>query len=420
MSSAPEIPPFDAAAIAPVRFGTREMDELITAIGESATASKAAGENPFPAIDLVRSSRLGALRVPVDDDGGGCSMSEFFALLMDLAEADSDVAQILRAHFWFTEDRLRGADPVVRERWIGRVVAGEIFGNAMTEIGNTAPVGSFMTHTQLVPQGDSYVLNGTKYYCTGSLFSDWVWVLTSTPDGRMAAVVVPVDREGVTLEDDWNGVGQRFTGSGTGRFKDVAVYEDEVLPLPLGTESEDDEKELATSLYLIGQFVQLILTAIVVGNLRNVVSDAVRLVRTRKRTFTHASADTTAADPQLQEIIGRISSSTLAAESTVLAAAEAHQAALNSVDNGHADFDLTHRASLLAAQTKVFVDDIAPHAASLLFELGGASSTECKSGLDQHWRNIVTLSAHNSTAFKARAIGDYLVNGTDLPINGYF
>jgi alkylation response protein AidB-like acyl-CoA dehydrogenase len=411
---------FDAAAIAPVHFGTPEMEQLIAAIGESAAASKAAEENPFAAIDLVRASRLGALRVPVAEGGGGCSVREFFAMLLDLAEADSDVAQILRAHFWFAEERLRGRDPVIRERWIKRVIAGDIVGNAMTEIGGAEPVGTFTMRTQLVPNSDGYLLNGTKYFCTGSLFSDWIWILTSTPDGELTAVVVPIDRDGVTLEDDWEGIGQRFTGSGTGRFKDVVVHANEVLRNPLDSDGEESERQIPTEPYLIGQFVQLILTTTVVGNLRNVVSDAARIVRARKRTFTHASADTTADDPQYQEIIGRIASTTFAAESTILAAAEAHQAALATVKNGQGDIDLAHRASLLAAQAKVFIDDIAPRAATLLFELGGASSTGQSVALDRHWRNIVTLSSHNSTAFKARAIGDYLINENHLPMNGYF
>lgn len=134
---------FDAAAIAPVRYGTLEMKALLAAIGESAAASKAAGNNPFPAINLVRASRLGALRVPVDQGGGGCTVRDYFAMLMELAAADSDVAQILRVHFWFTEERLRTPDAVVRQRWLSRVVAGEIFGNAFTEIGTKEKAGSF-------------------------------------------------------------------------------------------------------------------------------------------------------------------------------------------------------------------------------------------------------------------------------------
>ena len=410
----------DAAAIAPVRYGTTEMDALLAAIGESAAVSKAAGNNPFSAIDLIRDSRLGAIRVPVDEGGGGCSVREYFTMLIELAAADSDVAQIMRIHFWFTEECMRTADKTVRQRWLSRVVTGEIFGNAITEIGNKEKVGTFATQTRLEPMGDGYVLNGTKYYCTGSLFADWVLVAASTAEGEITDVIVPCDREGVTLEDDWDGVGQRFTGSGTGRFENVAVAEEELLPRSRSTSNPEDEARLPTAPYVYGQFLQLILTATVVGNLRNVVADAIRLARTRKRTFTHASADTTSADPQFQELVGRLSSSTLAAESIVLAAAEAQDLALDSVNNGCFDFELAHRASLLAAQAKVFVDDIAPRGASLLFELGGASSTVRTSGLDEHWRNIVTLSAHNPTMFKARAIGDYLVNGTELPGNFYF
>ena len=417
---------FDAAAIAPVRYGTPEIAALLAAIGESATASKAAGNNPFPAIDLVRDSRLGALRVPVDQGGGGCTVRDYFAMLMDLAAADSDVAQILRVHFWFTEERLRSSDATVRQRWLPRIVAGEIFGNAFTEIGTSEKAGSFVMQTRLEPADDGYMLNGTKYFCTGSLFSDWVLVAASTPEGKITNVIVPCDREGVTLEDDWDGVGQRFTGSGTGRFKNVAVAEDEILRQKSSSNSEEDEKSSSTATYLGGQFLQLILTATVVGNMRNVVTDAVRLVRKRKRTFTHASADTAAADPQFQEMIGRLSSSTLAAEASVLAAAEAQDRALESASNsqtgqiGQVDVDLAHRASLLAAQAKVFIDDIAPRTASLMYELGGASSTLRTTELDRHWRNIVTLSSHNPAAFKARAIGDYLINGTQLPPNLYF
>jgi len=411
---------FDASAIAPVRCGTPAMDALLAAIGESATASKAAGENPFPAIALARDARLGAIRVPADDGGGGCTVPEFFAMLIDLAAADSDVAQILRSHFWFIETQMRAPDETVRRRWLERAVAGEIFGNAVTEIGSEDPIGSYVLQTRLDPVDDGYVLNGTKYFCTGSLFSDWVLVLASTPEGDLASVLVPCDREGVTLEDDWDGVGQRFTASGTGRFEEVAVAEEEVLRNPASSDSAADDPPLPTDSYIAAQFLQLILTAIVVGNMRNVVADGIRLVRTRKRTFTHASADTIAADPQFQEMIGRLSSSTLAAEAIVLTAAEAQGHALASDKSGERDFELAHHASLLSAQAKVFVDEIAPRAASLMYELGGASATVRTTKLDEHWRNIVTLSAHNPAAFKARAIGDYLVNGTELPANLYF
>jgi len=403
----------------PVKPGSAALRRVIEEIGAAASAAKKAGSSLHPVIDLVRTSRLGAFRIPLVDGGGGATVREYFAMLIDLAEADADVAHILRAHYWFVEERLRAADGALRTRWISRAAAGEIFGNAVMEMGSSAAVGSWVLQTHLVPTASGYTLTGRKYYCTGSMYSDWVMVMASTADGKLASAVVPTTRKGVSLEDDWDGIGQRLTGSGTGIFDDVAVEPDEILMA--GVEStEAASLENPTEPYLVGQFCQLILTAIIAGVMRNVVSDAVRLVRKRGRTYTHASAETAAADPILQQVIGQIASHAFAAEAMVLAAADAQDAALATVVNGLADFDLAHRASLLTAQAKVVIDELAPRAATMLFDVGGSSAVKQSENLDCHWRNIRTLSSHNPTPYKARALGSFLVNGERLPTNGFF
>ena len=65
-----------------VQFGTPEMAHLIEALGRSAAESRAEGCNPHAAIDLVCQSRLGSLRIPHADGGGGCSVREFFSILI--------------------------------------------------------------------------------------------------------------------------------------------------------------------------------------------------------------------------------------------------------------------------------------------------------------------------------------------------
>lgn len=181
----------------PVRFGTPEMGRLIDDIGESVSVSTRAGLNPYVAMALVRESRLGALRVPLAEGGGGSSLREFFATLMDLAEAAPDIPHILRAHYWFVEDRLRSTNLTERAYWLERVVAGDIFGNAVTELGGSAAVGTWIMQTHLTPTDGGFVLDGKKYYVTGSLYSDWVSVQASTPEGTTAVVVIPTDRAGV-------------------------------------------------------------------------------------------------------------------------------------------------------------------------------------------------------------------------------
>lgn len=90
----------------------------------------------------------------------------------------------------------------------------------------------------MLPTKDGgYRLDGEKYYSTGSLFSDYLTVAATTDHDSVAAVVVPANRAGVRLIDDWDGFGQRRTGTGTTIFTGVVVSPDEVLvDSPYGAE----------------------------------------------------------------------------------------------------------------------------------------------------------------------------------------
>ena len=387
-----------------------DLRAMLAEIAAGSAHRERAGEPPHDAVDLVRHARLGALRVPAAEGGAGASVRGLLATLIDLAEADANVAHILRAHFWFVELRLLDTDPGRRARWLTQVADGLIFGNATSELGTRA-AGDRAFATRLARNGGHYRLTGTKYYSTGSLFSDWIAVYACDDKGRPVCAVIPVDRPGVTLEDDWDGIGQRLTGTGTTRLEAVRVEPDEVIELP------HPDEPLPS---YIGAFLQLYLTAVIAGVTRSIVEDAVALVRGRTRSYTHAVTPEPAADPQLQQVVGEIAGESFAAEATVLAAADAIDAAAASVAGGLPDPELAATASLRAAQAKVVVDRLAPRIATQLFDVGGASATRRSQDLDRHWRNVRTLASHNPTVYKARAIGDRAINGAPLPPNGFF
>lgn len=388
----------------PVKVGSAELDQLISAIASDAEERRKNGsdERPYYAIDLIRKLKLGALRLPVESGGGGASIRDLFYVLIRLAEADPDVAHSLRSHFSQVEEFLRSPDSEQREQWLQRIANGDIIGNAFTEI-SSKNVGKYEFETTLSPDGDGYRLNGTKYFSTGAMYSDWVLVMASTAEGKTVAVVLPSNREGIVMQDDWDGIGQKLTGSGTTYLNNVVVYEEEITVI--------DKTETP-----FNSILQLFLHGVIAGILRNVVTDASTLVQNRKRTFTFAAADKPVNDPQLQQIIGQLSSIAFAAEAIVLSAADALDDAVNSAIDGNIDYLLSHEASLRTAQAKVVIDDLALRASSLLFEVGGASATRESAKLDRHWRNVRTIASHNPTVYKARAIGNYVVNGVDLPI----
>jgi alkylation response protein AidB-like acyl-CoA dehydrogenase len=397
---------------APLEPGSAELQQLLEAIGEGAFERERDDVSPFDAIDLVRGSRFGALRVPREQGGSGSSLREFFGVLIALAAVDPNVAHILRAHFYFVESRLSSPHVERRARWLAEVVNGGIFGSALTELGpiDTGAFDPAAFRTILAPEGDDFVLNGTKYYSTGSLYSDRVVVVAATPDQRIVSAVVPADREGVRLQDDWDGMGQRLTGTGTSHFDQVFVAADEVI----------DESAVARLPSYGGAFLQLYLTGVIAGIIRAAAEDAVALVRRRTRTFTHASGATPAADPLLQQVVGQIASHAFAAEAIVLSAADAIDAAAASVGEAGADPDLALNASLRASQAKVAVDELALRAGWQVFDVGGASATKRVDNLDRHWRNARTITSHNPTVYKARAIGDHFINGAPLPSSWFF
>jgi alkylation response protein AidB-like acyl-CoA dehydrogenase len=395
----------------PPDYSPAALAAAIRRIGHGAAERELKDENPFPGVDLVRESRLGALRVPVEFGGAGFSIRQLFATLIDLAEADPTVAHILRTHYWFVEERLRMTDAAAAARWLAEVAGGAIFGNASSELGPAA-VGSLRFKTTITPENGAYRLSGTKYYSTGTLFSDWVNVWAAKGDNTLVSLVVPTARAGVRVLDDWDGIGLRNTGSGTTVFDRVSVQADELL-----TEVRLDLPAQPTFEFA---FLQLYLHAIIAGILRTVVTDAIGLLRSRERSFSHAPAPEPAQDPILQQVVGQLSAAAFAAESTVLAAADSLDAAYRSLHNGIPDAALTQQASLHAAQVKVQVDELALRASTLLFEVGSASAASARKNLDRHWRAIRTLSLHNPTLYKAQAIGKLLILGEQLPANAYF
>jgi alkylation response protein AidB-like acyl-CoA dehydrogenase len=398
----------------PVKHGSPELDELLVRIAEGAEERERELRAPYDIIELVRPSGLLALRVPIEDGGGGASVREFFQVLIALAQADSNVAHILRTHFSWVEQCLQGADPDVRARWLGEVVRGQVFGNAISELSGRQAGMEFETTLTPNSDGTGYALDGTKYYSTGSLYSDWSQVYATLPDGRIAAAIVPITREGVTLEDDWDGFGQTLTGTGTTRLHQVAVNPDEVFVYGSPEDEQPPSYQFA--------FLQLYLIAVTAGILRSVRQDAVALVRRRKRGFSHAAEQLPADDPQVLQVVGEIASDAFAAEAIVLVAAESIGEAAASLTDGLPDPELSLRAQVAAAEAKVAVDRFSFKTATALFDAGGASATKRSYNLDRHWRNARTVAGHNPTFGKATAVGDFFVNGKPLPLplNGYF
>lgn len=375
---------------------------IFARIAEGAEQRERERSLPVEPLRWLKEAGFGAVRVPQAYGGDGASLPQLVRLLIELATADSNLTQALRGHFAFVEDRLNAAPGSQRDAWFQRFVAGDLVGNAWSEIGEVK-IGD--VNTRVSPDGDAWRLDGRKFYSTGSLFADWIDVYARRSDnGGDVIAVVSTHQDGVRQHDDWDGFGQRTTGSGTSVFEAARVEAEHVI-------------DFATRFKYQTALYQLNLLAVLAGTARAVERDIARHVRERTRVYSHGNAQRVADDVQIQQVVGQISALAYAAEAIVVRAAQPSQWAYEARFGGDeaAEHEANIAAEIESAKAQVVVADLTLRAATDLFNALGASAARIDKVLDRHWRNARTVASHNPLVYKARIIGDWLVNGVEPP-----
>lgn len=370
---------------------------IFTRIATGALDREQARELPFEQIGWLKEAGFGAARIPAEFGGDGLSWEEFTQLLIELAAADSNIPQALRAHIALVEEHLYHHHRQDRSVWLQRFANGQLTGNAWTEPG----VGG--TGTVLDEAAGKLVLNGRKFYTTGTIFADWIDVTAKRPDGSDVSVIISTKTAGVETFDDWDGFGQRLTGSGTTVFTNAEVD-------PANVSAFADRFPYQTALY------QHILLVSLAGIAKAVVTDVAANVRERKRVFGHGNAALVRNDAQILQVVGEISAKAYAAEATTLAVARTLDRVFAArLENDDAEKAANIAVELESGQAQIVLSVLVPDAAGALFNVLGASSTSTGKALDRHWRNARTVATHNPFIYKSRIVGDWEVNATEPP-----
>ncbi|MDD0815257.1 acyl-CoA dehydrogenase family protein [Curvibacter sp. HBC28] len=383
----------------------RRVTLLLPAVREGAEARERDRVLPQAQVRSLVAAGLLTLRIPVRDGGPGGSVRDLIELVIDIAAADSNVAQALRPGFLFVEGLLAGPDEAARQLWWPRCLRGDFIANAGWEIGG--PSGAVTT--QLRREGDHFRVTGSKYYSTGGLYADWISTVAVDEQGQPVRFVLPRDRAGLELLDDFDAMGQRLTASGTTHLSDVLVHEADIVPNPTGGLAEGVRT-------VVTPLAQLFLGAVLAGIARNELRDAVAFAQQHARPIKHSSASRSVDDPYVELSVGEISARALGAEAVVLRAAERIDAAWGA----DLDQDAIVHASIDVAQAQYLASESALKAAELLFEVGGASTTWRRHNLDRHWRNARTVSNHNPRLWKAAVVGAWHLKDVPPPASGLF
>ncbi|MFE2043011.1 SfnB family sulfur acquisition oxidoreductase [Streptomyces sp. NPDC059477] len=375
--------------------------ELADAFRAEASARDA--ERRLPHAELGRLSASGLLAVTVPEEHGGADVSAraLAEIFRRLAEADASIAQIPQSHFAYVNVVRRQGTPQQRKFFYAEVLAGRRFGNAQSEAG-TRHLQDIRTRLTPAPDG-SYRLTGVKHYATGALFADWIPVLARAEDDNLHVAYVPRDAPGLSVVDDWDGMGQRTTASGTVRLESVPVPADRVLPHHLTFRGPQ----------LHGALAQLLHAAIDTGIAAGALSEAAEFVRTKSRPWFESDADTAAEDPLLIQRFGELDLQLRASQALLAEAGRAVDlAGVRLTDDSAAT------ASLAVAAAKAHAAHTAVELTSALFEVSGTRSALDALNLHRHWRDARTHTLHDPARWKLQHLGRYALSGTKPPRHG--
>ncbi|MGD0557963.1 MAG: SfnB family sulfur acquisition oxidoreductase [Streptosporangiaceae bacterium] len=358
-------------------------------------------ELPYDLMDELSESGLLAITVPKEHGGAGVSARTLGEVFTELSAGDASLGQIPQNHFFFVNLLEHSGTPEQHKFFYNELLNGKRFANALSERG-TRTAKDYAIGFERQPDG-SWLLDGTKYYCTGSPFAHWIPVYANDAEGLTHAAWVPADHPGVTVTDDWNGMGQRTTGSGTVRFSKVNVPDEHVVSVS----AVFDQTEI------FGAFGQFMHACVDLGIAMAALHDGKRLIHAIARPWWEAETDRAADEPAVIEKFGELALTVRGARALVHDAGDALDAAA-----AHLTEHSSAEASVAVAAARAAADAAALTVATEIFSLIGTRSADQSLNLSRHWRNARTHTLHDPRRWKIRHIGDWELNDIAPPRNG--
>jgi len=354
---------------------------------------------PFQEIEAYSQSGLWAITVPKQYGGAEVSSLTVAKIIALMSGVDGSIGQIPQNHFYALEVLRNTGTEQQKQKLYAEVLKGARFGNALAEFKTK---NATQKQTSITPTEHGFVVNGEKFYCTGSLFAHRIPTLVKDHENREFLAFIARESEGLELIDDWSGFGQRTTGSGTVKFNNVQVAAEDIIPF-------DTAFSQAT---LVGPFAQIMHAAIETGIARAAFEETLHRVR-QARPWIDSGVDQATADPLILFELGRIVADVRASEVLLKQAAHSIDAAKPQPTAAN-----IAKASLDVAKVRAHSTETALKASSKLIELAGSRGSQREDGLDRFWRNARVHTLHDASRWKYYFIANHLLNGVLPPRRG--
>ncbi|ABY29572.1 acyl-CoA dehydrogenase family protein [Methylorubrum extorquens] len=196
-----------------------------------------AGAFPHGPIACLREAGLIGLTVPERLGGGGAGLARAAQVVGTLGAGDPAVALVLAMTLLQHGLIHRDGTPWPRALadTVGRDAAtkGALINALRVEPDLGTPARGGLPGTLARRDGDDWRVSGRKIYSTGApgLAYGVVFVRTDEPEPRVGNLLVPMSSPGIRIEETWDHLGLRASGSHDVVFEDVRVPGDHAVDL---------------------------------------------------------------------------------------------------------------------------------------------------------------------------------------------
>ncbi|ASL47408.1 Dibenzothiophene desulfurization enzyme C [Burkholderia sp. AD24] len=370
-----------------------DLAGLLDALRASAAQRDRDGGHAAQEKQWIADAGLLTLAVPREFGGAGARWPDIYETIRQIARVDSALAhllgftclQVVSVNVW--------GNPAQRAHYLrGTVEQGWWWGNAVNPL-DTRLVASATTD-------GGYLLDGQKGFCSGTRGSQMMTVSAHDPvTGKPVFAVVPTAREGITVHEDWDPIGQRQTDSGSVSFARVVVEPHEVL--------QRADTPYASLRTLISQQV---LTNLFVGIAQGALEEARTYVTQHGRPWITSGVDKATDDPYLIQRFGEMRLQAVSAEALATRAASALDDAWQQGTSLTAE--TRAHVALATSEAKIVAHRAALDVSEKLFDACGARATHGPLALDRFWRNARVHTLHDPLDYRIRDVGRYALSGT--------
>src|SRR5215469_5878204 len=197
------------------------------------------GEIPAAVIEGLRQMGAFGIKIPREYGGLGLSQLSYMKAMELVSTVDGSVTALLSAHqsigvpqplkMFGTEEQ--------KKRFLPRLAKGSISAFALTEPNVGSDPANVETHAEPTDDGEAWILNGEKMWCTNGTIAELMVVMARTPSKvvngkekrQITAFIVEADSPGVKIEHRCHFMGLRALYNGVISFKNVRVPKENVL-----------------------------------------------------------------------------------------------------------------------------------------------------------------------------------------------